>query len=63
MDKKIHHSNINNKGAKINTGGMGIRRKKERKNAYEMSRGKESDFERIEGEILRVRSENKTKSG
>ena len=48
---------------KINIGGMRIRRKKERK-AHEMSRGKVSDFEKIEGEgILRVRNENKVRQG
>ena len=31
MERKIHQSTINNKGAKINIGGMGIRGKKEKK--------------------------------
>ena len=62
MEKKIHNSDINNKSSKICTDGMGIRRKKERK-AYEMSRGKKSDFERIGGEgILRVKNENQAKT-
>ena len=48
MKKNIHHSNINNKWAKINTGVKGIRRKKERK-SYEISKGKKNYFEGIEG--------------
>ena len=30
MGERIHHSNVNNRLAKINTGGMGIKRKEER---------------------------------
>ena len=61
MKKKIHHSDINNKWAKIITGGMGLRRKKQK--AHEISRGKKSDFERIEGEErLREGNENQAKT-
>ena len=42
---------------------MGIRRGKKERKAYEMSRGKKSDFERVEEErILRLRNENQVKT-
>ena len=54
LKKKIYHSNISDKWAKINSGGKEIRKKKEKK--------RKRDFEGIEGEkIIRVRNENQTK--
>ena len=49
MEIKIHRSTVNNKGAKINIGGMGIRGNKETK-AYEMFRVMGRDFEMMERE-------------
>ena len=50
LEKKIHHSTINNKCAKINIGEMGMEGKKKESKAQEMYRGKGSDFEMKERE-------------
>ena len=50
LEKKIHHSNVNNKWAKINTGGMGTRRKKkEKENLWDFSQKKEKWFSEDRG--------------
>ena len=44
-------------------GKQGRKRKKRKKKVYKMSRTKTIDFERIEGEILRVSNENQAETG
>ena len=63
MERKIHQSTINNKWAKINIGGMGIRGKKEtKKSLRDVYRSGKWFWNDREG-ILRMRNKSRLSEG